>query len=187
MRASDRTRTNPNLTSVRPPQKQAPVHSRLELSSAGLGELEDDATASQAAVDFRVGVEPVVDAATLLLVQDDLESLGAVLLGAETLADNLDGVDEVGQDGVVHGSEGARAGALLLEGVARAAGALGAGEDAARGEDQDMAVRELLLQLAGEAGAGSATSPSTISASPTGVLTAAGHGGSPAARGRGQR
>jgi len=54
----------------------------------------------------------------------------------------------------VNGSESARTGALLLLGVARAGGALGAGENAARGEDQDMAVGELLLELAGEAAAG---------------------------------
>lgn len=48
-------------------------------------------------------------------------------------------------------SQGARTGSLLLLGVARAGRALGAGKDAARGEDQDMAVRELLLELTGEA------------------------------------
>jgi len=51
----------------------------------------------------------------------------------------------------VDGGEGSRARALLLLGVAGAGGALGLGENAAGGEDQDMAVRELLLQLAGEA------------------------------------
>jgi hypothetical protein len=123
----------------------------LELSGDALGELERDVAAGEAAVDVGVGVEAVVDAAALLLVEDDLEGLVAVLLGAETLADDLDGVDEVGQDGVVHGREGARAGALLLLGVARAGAALGGREDAARGEEQDVAVRELLLQLTGEA------------------------------------
>lgn len=124
--------------------------SHLKLAS-GLGELEDDTPAGQPPVDLGVGIEPVVNTTTLLLVEDDLEGLGAVLLGAETLADNLDGEDEIGQDSIVDSSEGARTGALLLLGVARAGGALGAGEDAARGEDQDVAVRELLLELAGEA------------------------------------
>ena len=124
---------------------------RLVLSS-GLGELEDDTTAGEAAVDLGVGVEAVVDGTALLLVKDDLEGLGAVLLGAETLANDLDGEDEVGEDGVVDGSEGARTGTLLLEGVAGAGGALGAGKDAARSEDQDVAVRELLLELTGETG-----------------------------------
>ena len=49
-------------------------------------------------------------------------------------------------------SESSRTGALLLLGVARASGTLGAGQDAARSEDQDMAVRELLLELTGETG-----------------------------------
>jgi hypothetical protein len=52
----------------------------------------------------------------------------------------------------VDGREGARARALLGLGVARARRALGAREDAALREDEDVAVRELLLKLAGEAG-----------------------------------
>lgn len=124
---------------------------RLVVGSTSLGELENDAAPSEATVDLGVGVEAVVDAAALLLVQDDLENLAVVLLGAEALADDLDGVDEIGQDGIVDGSQGARAGALLGLGVARPVGALGAGQDAARGQDQDVAVRELLLQLTGEA------------------------------------
>lgn len=124
----------------------------LVLGSTSLGELEGNATAGELAVDLGVGVEAVVDAAALLLVEDDLEGLGAVLLGAETLADDLDREDEVGEDGVVDGGQGTAAGALLLLGVARAGGALGAGQDAARGEDQDVAVGELLLELTGEAG-----------------------------------
>lgn len=130
----------------------------LVLSSTSLGELKGDTTASKLAVDLGVGVEAVVDAAALLLVENDLEGLGAVLLGAEALADNLDGEDEVSQDGVVDGGQGAGAGALLGGGVARAGGALGAREDAARGEDQDVAVGELLLELTGETAGGRAMS-----------------------------
>lgn len=48
-------------------------------------------------------------------------------------------------------SQSARTGALLGLGVAGAAGALGAGKNAARGQDQDVAVGELLLQLTGQA------------------------------------
>jgi hypothetical protein len=125
--------------------------STLVLGGTGLGELEGDTTASESAVDLRVGVESVVNATTLLLVKDDLQQLAAILLGAQTLADDLDGVYEVSQDGVVDGSQSARTGALLLLGVAGAGRALGAGEDAARGQDEDVAVRELLLELTGQA------------------------------------
>lgn len=117
---------------------------------SGLGELEGDVAAGEAAVNLGVGVDTVVDASALLLVKDNLEELAAVLLGADTLANNLDGVAEIGQDGVVDGSQSAGAGTLLLLGVARAGGALGAGENAARSEDQDVAVGELLLELTGE-------------------------------------
>jgi hypothetical protein len=130
--------------------KARPKVIRLVLGTA-LGELEVDVAASEAAVDLGVSVQAVVDATTLLLVKDDLEELAAVLLGAETLADNLNGVGEVGQDGVVNSGESAGAGTLLLLGVARAGRALGAGQNAARGEDQDVAVGELLLELTGEA------------------------------------
>ena len=116
-----------------------------------LGELKDDVAASESPVNLGVAVQAVVNTTALLLVEDDLEGLGAVLLGAETLADDLDGEDEVGQDGVVDSGQSARTGALLGLGVAGAAGALGAGEDAARGQDQDVAVGELLLQLTGQA------------------------------------
>jgi hypothetical protein len=127
------------------------VSTSLELGGTGLGELEVDVAAGQSSVDLRVGVESVVNATTLLLVEDDLEGLAAVLLGADALADDLDGVGEIGQDGVVDSSQGAGTRALLLEGVAGAGRALGAGEDAASGQDDDVAVGELLLQLTGQA------------------------------------
>ena len=48
------------------------------------------------------------------------------------------------------GGEGTRAGTLLGLSCAAAVRALGAGENAARGDDQDVAVRELLLELTSE-------------------------------------
>lgn len=125
--------------------------SHLKIRGAAHGELEAADTAGEFPVDLGVSVESVVDAATLLLVQDDLEDLAAVFLGAESLADDLDRVDDVGEDGVVHGGQGSAAGTLLGLRIARAVGALGARQDAARGQDQNVAVRELLLQLAGQA------------------------------------
>lgn len=122
----------------------------LVLSSSSLWELEVDTTASKAAVDLGVSVESVVDTSLLLLVKDDLEDLGAVLLGAETLANDLDWEDEVGEDGVVDCGQCARAWALLGEGGAGAGGALWAWQDAAGSEDDDVAVGELLLELTGQ-------------------------------------
>lgn len=119
-----------------------------------LGELEVDTLAGQALVDLGVGVKTVVDTATLLLVEDDLEDLGVVLLGADALADDLDGVDEVGEDGVVDGGEGPGNGTLLGLGGAAAVAALGAGQDAAGSDDQHVAVGELLLELTGETDCG---------------------------------
>ena len=124
---------------------------RLVVGLLALGELEVDTLASEALVHLAVGVEPVVNTAALLLVENDLEDLAAVLAGTETLADNLDGVDEVGQNGVVDSSESSRLRTLLGLGRAGAVGSLGAGENAARSNNQDVAVRELLLELTGEA------------------------------------
>lgn len=128
-----------------------PTNSHLVVGSSALGELEVDALASEALVDLRVGVEPVVDTTALLLVENDLENLAAVLTGAETLADDLDRIDEVGQDGVVDGGEGPRLWALLRLRAAGPVGALGTGQDATGSNDQDVAVGELLLELTGEA------------------------------------
>jgi hypothetical protein len=114
--------------------------------------LKVDHLARQPLVHLRISIESVVDGAPLLLIQNDLEHLGVVLLGAHALADNLDGVREILEDGVVHGSERAAARALLGLRVAGAVGALGAGQDAARGDEEDVAVGELLLELAGQAG-----------------------------------
>lgn len=94
----------------------------------------------------------MIDTSLLLLVEDDLQDLAAILLGAETLADDLDRVDEVVEDGVVHGGEGSGAGSLLGLRRAGSVAALGAGEDAARGEDQDVAIGELLLEFTSETG-----------------------------------
>lgn len=133
--------------------EQRILNVHLELSAA-LGELEGNGAAGEAAVDLAVGIEAVVDTTTLLLVENDLEGLGAVLLGAGTLADDLDGVDEVGEDGVVDSGQSARAGTLLGLGGARVGGALGAGQDAALGHEENVAVGELLLKLAGQTGGG---------------------------------
>lgn len=119
--------------------------------SSGLGELEVHTLARQPLVHLGVGVEAVVNTTTLLLVEDDLEDLAAVLTGTGALADNLDGVDQVLENGVVNGGERPRTGTLLGLSGAATVRALGAGKNAARGNDQDVAVRELLLELAGQA------------------------------------
>ena len=76
----------------------------LVLSTA-LRELKANTTSSQLLVDLGVSIESVVNTSLLLLIEDDLQDLGAILLGAETLADNLNWVDEIAEDGVVNGSE----------------------------------------------------------------------------------
>ena len=113
-------------------------------------ELKTNPTTSQLSVDLRVSIESVVNTSLLLLIEDNLQHLAAIFLGAETLADDLDRVDEVREDGIVDRGECSGTGALLREGCSGTVGALWARENAAGGEDQDMAVGELLLELTGE-------------------------------------
>jgi hypothetical protein len=58
-----------------------------------LWELESNGTASKAAVDIGVGIESVVNTSALFLVKNNLQDLGAILLGAGALADDLDWED----------------------------------------------------------------------------------------------
>ena len=126
--------------------------SPLVLRSGTHWELEGHAPPRQFPVDFAVGIEAMVDAAPLLLIQDDLQQLAAVGAGAGALADDFDGVDEVVEDGFVHGGQGAAAGPLLCLARAATVRALRAREDAPHGEEDDLPVGKLLLELAGEAG-----------------------------------
>jgi len=104
----------------------------------------------------------VIHTTLLLLVEHNLQDFASILLGPQALADDLNGVDEIGEDCIVDSGECSGAGALLREGGARTVGALGAGKNAAGGEDQDMAVGELLLELTGESVAISIQSPMPI-------------------------
>jgi hypothetical protein len=66
-----------------------------------LRELEANTSSSQLLVDLRVSIESVINSSLLLLIENNLQNLATVLLGSETLANNLNGVDEIGKDGVV--------------------------------------------------------------------------------------
>jgi hypothetical protein len=137
----------------------------LVLNSTTLRELKVNTTTRQLLVHFRVRIESVINTTLLLLIEHHLQDLASILLGAQSLADNLNGENEVGEDRVV-------------------------GQNAARGEDQDVAVGELLLELTGES-----VLVNDNSIIPNGLIwrvergkpTSAAHGGSPAGKERGQR
>lgn len=124
----------------------------LELRTTALRELEPDTTARESPVNLPVGIEAVVNATAFLLVEDNPQELASIFLRAGALSDDFDRVDDVGEDGVVDGGESAGTGTLLGLGCAGVGGALWARQDAAGGDDQDMAVGELLFELAGKAG-----------------------------------
>lgn len=87
------------------------------------------------------------------------------------------------------GGEGSGAGTLLLLGVAGTGRAAGAGENAAGGEEEDVAVRELLLELTSQAVGREYQHlcPGIRTWDRNVQLTAAELGGSREGKGRGQR
>lgn len=115
------------------------------------GKLKHHPLPRQFPIDLGVGIEPEIDAAALLLVQDHLEHLAAVLAGAGALADDFDGVDHVVEDGVMNCGQRARVGPFLRLRRPRSIAAFGARENAARGQEEDVSVRELLLEFSRQA------------------------------------
>lgn len=99
----------------------------LILRSTTLWELESDTTASQLSVNLRVSVESVINTSLLLLVKNNLQSLASIFLGAETLADNLNWENEIGEDGIVDGGECSGTRSLLGEGCSGSIGSLWTG------------------------------------------------------------
>lgn len=86
----------------------------------------------------------------LVLVQMNLDQLRAVQLDAHPLADDLSREDQILQNGIVHGSQGAGSWALLLVGVTTTA--LGLGQDTTLANEHDMFAGEFLLQLTHKTG-----------------------------------
>lgn len=104
--------------------------SNLVLRTA-LWELEVHTLARQTLVHLAVGVEPVVDTASLLLIEDALEDLVAVLTRAGALADDFNRVDEISEDSIVYCCECAGTRTLLSLRCAATVAALRARQDAA--------------------------------------------------------
>lgn len=90
----------------------------------------------------------IVDAGTLLSVKEDLDNLVAVLLGADTLSDDLSGVDEVREDSVVDSGESAGPWSLL----GHTAAARRKREDTTLRDEEDVTIGEFLLEFTGESG-----------------------------------
>lgn len=129
---------------------QSPLCSRLVLSTTAHWELEVAGSASQLAVDLRVSIESVVDTTSLLLVQHNLQNLAAVLLGSHSLADNLNWVDDVSQNGIVDSSQSSGSRSLLCLAGSGSVGSLWPWQDTSRGEEDDVSVAELLLKFSGK-------------------------------------
>lgn len=134
--------------------KPKAVRHNLVLRSTTLRELKAHTTTRQLLVHLRVSIKSVINTTLLLLIKHNLQDLATVFLSAETLADNLDWVDQVVEDGVVDGRQCSGAGSLLGLRGSRAVASLWAGEDSARGEDQDVTIGELLFEFTSKTGGG---------------------------------
>jgi hypothetical protein len=75
----------------------------LVLNSSTLRELKVNTTTRQLLVHLGISIKSVIHTTLLLLIEHNLQDLASILLGPQSLADDLDGVDEVGEDGVVDG------------------------------------------------------------------------------------
>lgn len=111
-------------------------------------EREDGVLVGQLAVDRRERRELLLQVVLLLVlrVEEDLEELAAVNRHARALADNLRRGDDVLEDRLVDRRERARARAHL-DALARAVLV----EDRALGHEDDVLLRELLLEVANQA------------------------------------
>jgi len=110
-----------------------------------------DICARQSLVDFLISVESVVDALSLLFVENNLEQLAAILALKHATSNNFDWINEIGHDGLVNSLECTRTRALLRLVGAAAIAALGARENAARSNNEDVSLGEFLLEFTGEA------------------------------------
>lgn len=107
----------------------------LVLSRTGLRELKPNTTTSQLLINLAISIKSMIHTTLLLLIQDDLQNFATIFLGPKSLADNLNWVDQISEDGVVDSGQCSGTRTLLREGSAGAVAALRAGEDAARSKD----------------------------------------------------
>jgi len=109
-------------------------------------ELEVDDFPCQFSVHFSESVYLIINDALLLRVQVHLVNLGSINLGAEALSDNLGWENKILEERVMHGGKSAGSGPLLGD-----AGPSGwERENSAKGKEDNVSVRELLLKLTGQ-------------------------------------
>lgn len=114
------------------------------------GEFETTGSASEFPVDLRVGIESVVNTTSLLLVQDNLQNLASILLGSQSLSNNLDGVYDISQDSIVDGGQSSGTRSLLCLRCSGSVRSLWSWQDTSRCEEEDMSIGELLLEFSGQ-------------------------------------
>ncbi len=127
----------------------ANLNTHLILRRSSNGKLKPHPFPGQLSVHFGVRIEPVIHPSPLLLIQDDLQHFTPILARPRTLADDFHGVHDILEESVVHGGQGAGMGTFLGLRGARTGRTFGPREDAAGGEDEDVALGEFLFEFAG--------------------------------------
>merc|ERR1719378_1091413 len=107
-------------------------------------ELESDFLSCQLLVDISKGVCLVFNIGLLGLVQMNLKETGSIKPDLDSLSNNLSWVDEVVQDAVMDGQEGAGSWPLLLQLVGLPGGF---GKNPSLGDENHMLSTELLLKF----------------------------------------
>lgn len=140
LRTHDDSEDQPNFST-----RNSNLYSVFGTSSST--KLEGDVFSGQLSVHLTESVNLVINNGLLFGIQEDLGNLVAIDLGADTLSDNLSGVDEVVEKVLVNSGEGSGTRSLL--GDARPPRR--DGEDSAEGKEDNVSVGELLLEFAGKA------------------------------------
>lgn len=123
-------------------------HNSLVFSRSPQRELKPDPLPRQLSIHLRVSIKPIINPSPLLLIQHHFQHLTPILPRPRPLPHNLNRVHHVSQNRIVHGGQGAAVRAFLGLRGTRAVGTFGPRENTARGEEEDVAVREFLFEFA---------------------------------------
>ena len=148
---SDKTVCPTDLHPPPPPPTDLPLYPNLILCRPPHRKLKPNPPPRQLPINLTISIKSIIHSPPLLLIQHDLHNLTPILPCPSPLAHNLNGENQIPQDGVVDGRQCAAAWAFLRLRGPRSVGAFWAREDAATGEDEDVAVGEFLFKFAGEA------------------------------------
>jgi hypothetical protein len=123
-----------------PRQPHPPESMDLVIRRSAHRKLKPHTSSSQLPVHLPISIQPVIHPTFLLLIENNLQYLTSIFLRPNPLSHDLNRVHHISEYRIMHRRQSTRAGSLLSLGGTAAVGAFWTGEDAAGGEDQDVAV-----------------------------------------------